>query len=159
MKQRYRLFRRRGGVFYTFDNATKKQASLKTSDRALAQRLLAAKNEPERQPAINMLLARTYYRAANGTSSDRTWQHVMHEMGKLKTGATQERWERAMNEAPFDRIRNLPLNETRGEHFLQALTNGTVSTNIFLRRLHNFSLDMNWLLAPIISRRQWPAIK
>jgi integrase len=33
-----------------------------------------------------------------------------------------------------------------------------VCTNIFLRRLHNFALDMTWLPAPIIVRRQWPQI-
>jgi hypothetical protein len=35
---------------------------------------------------------------------------------------------------------------------------GTVSTNIYLRRLHNFAIDMGWLLAPIIPRRKWPPI-
>ena len=25
--------------------------------------------------------------------------------------------------------------------------------------LHNFALDMNWLLAPLIPRRQWPKIQ
>jgi hypothetical protein len=38
------------------------------------------------------------------------------------------------------------------------LDTGTVCTNIFLRRLHNFALDMSWLPAPIIVRRQWPKI-
>jgi hypothetical protein len=37
-KQRYRLFRRRGGVFYTFNNATGKQISLKTTEEAEAAR-------------------------------------------------------------------------------------------------------------------------
>lgn len=35
---------------------------------------------------------------------------------------------------------------------------GTVSTNAFLRKVHNFALDMNWLPATVIPRRQWPAI-
>ncbi len=36
---------------------------------------------------------------------------------------------------------------------------GTVSTNVFLRRLHNFCVDMNrspWSLFP---KRQWPAVR
>jgi integrase len=39
MKQRYRLFRRRGEVFYSFDNITGKQHSLKTNDESEARRL------------------------------------------------------------------------------------------------------------------------
>src|SRR5437667_3338619 len=42
---------------------------------------------------------------------------------------------------------------------LETLAVGTVSTNLFLRRLHNFALDMSWLLAPIIPRRKWPPIR
>ena len=83
----------------------------------------------------------------------------MDEMSNLKKAATKARWDRAMKEKPFDRIRNLSLLETRAEHVLRALTSGTVSTNLFLRRLHNFSLDMNWLPAPVIPRRQWPKIE
>ena len=38
------------------------------------------------------------------------------------------------------------------------LRSGTVSTNAFLRKVHNFAVDMNWLPATVIPRRQWPAI-
>jgi integrase len=33
---------------------------------------------------------------------------------------------------------------------------GTVSTNVFLRRIHNYALDMNWLLSPVIPKNRWP---
>ena len=36
---------------------------------------------------------------------------------------------------------------------------GTVSTNVFLRKLHNFCLDMSWLPWPVIPKRQWPAVR
>lgn len=52
----------------------------------------------------------------------------------------------------------MKLVETRAEQFWKVLNTGTVSTNGFLRRMHNFALDMNWILAPIIPRRQWPPI-
>ena len=35
---------------------------------------------------------------------------------------------------------------------------GTVSTNVYLRRLHNFCVDMNWLPWPLIPKRQWPVV-
>jgi hypothetical protein len=49
--------------------------------------------------------------------------------------------------------------ETQAEHFLLVLEAGSVSTNIYLRRVHNFALDMNWLPWPVLPKRRWPAIK
>ena len=103
---------------------------------------------------MNLQLARVYIQHSDPAAASRTWQHVMDEMGKCKKGPTRERWLRAMAEKPFDLIRNTTLTETRAESFVAVLSTGTVSTNIFLRRLHNFALDMNWLLAPVIPRRQ-----
>ncbi len=36
---------------------------------------------------------------------------------------------------------------------------GTVSTNVHLRKLHNFCLSMNWLPWPLIPKRLWPEVK
>src|ERR1022692_3114858 len=41
---------------------------------------------------------------------------------------------------------------------LSGLRAGKVSINAFLRKIHNFAVDMNWLPATVIPRRQWPAI-
>jgi integrase len=49
--------------------------------------------------------------------------------------------------------------ETNGELLFKVLQSGTVSTNVFLRRLHNFCVDMNWLPWPLIPKRQWPQVK
>ena len=49
--------------------------------------------------------------------------------------------------------------ETPGELLLKVLQTGTVSTNVFLRRLHNFCVDMGWLPWPLIPKRQWPAVR
>jgi len=35
----------------------------------------------------------------------------------------------------------------------------TVSTNVFLRRIQNFALDMGWLPWPILKRKQFPKVK
>ena len=56
----------------------------------------------------------------------------------------------------FDYIRNLPVAETRPEHFDRALDDGKVSTNVYLRRIHNHALGMEWLLKSVIPRLQWP---
>ena len=48
---------------------------------------------------------------------------------------------------------------TPGELLLKVMQCGTVSTNVYLRRLHNFCVDMNWLPWPLIPKRQWPTIR
>ena len=48
--------------------------------------------------------------------------------------------------------------ETQAEHFFACLKAGTVSTNVHLRKLHNFCLSMNWLPWPLIPRRLWPEV-
>jgi integrase len=42
---------------------------------------------------------------------------------------------------------------------LQVLNAGTISTNMFLRRLHNFAIGMHWLPWPVLPRLKWPAVE
>ena len=83
----------------------------------------------------------------------------MDEIPKLKHGDTQHRWHTAIKDKAFDSLRNRVVLETQAEHFLKVLENGLVSTNVFLRRIHNFALDMNWLPWPILPKKRWPAVK
>lgn len=158
MKLKYRLFLRRGRVYYAFDNERKRFHSLKTKDRAEAQRLLLALNEASRQPEMNLSLARIYLRHSDPLIATRTWQHVMEEIIRLKTGANQDRWKTCAKSRQFDSLRHRRLIETQAEHLFHVLHAGTVSTNVYLRRMHNFALDMNWLPASIIPKRQWPPV-
>ena len=57
MKNRYRLFLRRKSVYYAFDDTTKTFTSLKTKDKAEAQRLLMAMNEAGHDPSVRAGLA------------------------------------------------------------------------------------------------------
>lgn len=158
MKARYRLFLRRKSVYYAFDDTTKTFTSLKTKDKTEANRLLVAMNEAGQQPAMNLSLARVYLRHSDPMVSKRTWQHVIEEIIAIKQGPTQARWISAKKDKAFDLIRDRVLIETQPEHLLAVLRAGTVSTNAFLRKIHNFAVDMNWLPATVIPRRQWPAI-
>jgi hypothetical protein len=76
-----------------------------------------------------------------------------------KLGANRLRWERAINDSNFETIRRLPLIETRADHFLKALEDKKVSTNVFLRRIHNYALAMDWLLKPVIPKASWPRFR
>jgi len=153
------VFRRGWGTFYCEDLVTKKQTTLKTRDKTEAYRLVAAKNETEEAPAFSLHLARVYWKAGDPAAAKRTWQDVMDEIPKLKHGDTQHRWHTAIKDRAFDTIRNLVVLETQAEHFLKVLENGLVSTNVYLRRIHNFALDMNWLPWPILPKKRWPAVK
>ena len=159
MKTRYRLFLRRKSVYYAFDNTTKTFESLKTRDKAEATRLLLALNEAGRQPAMNLGLARVYLKHSDPLVSTRTWQHVFDEIIKLKSGPTQYRWGSAAKDKAFIPLRSRLLIETQAEHLLDVMKKGTVSTNAYLRKAHNFAVDMNWLPATVIPRRQWPALR
>lgn len=35
---------------------------------------------------------------------------------------------------------------------------GTISTNVFLRRAHNFAVGMHWLPWPVLPKLHWPAL-
>lgn len=154
------MFRRgNGGRYYLHDNVTDKQLSLGTADRAIAKRLQHARNEAEKQPAVNRQIARAYLAAGDPEIGTRTWTRVMEELVKLKRGENQARWRRATQESAFDGLREIRVLETRPEHFLRALEAGGVSTNNFLRRLNNFALDMGWLPWPVMPKRQWPPVR
>jgi integrase len=159
MKQRYRVFRRGWGTYYCEDLTTKKQESLRTSDKAEAHRLVAAKNETTAAPAFSRHLARIYWKAGDPAGASRTWDYVMNEIPKLKQGETQRRWLVALKDKAFDGFRNMVILETRPEHLLAVLERGSVSTNVYLRRIHNFALDMDWLPWAIMPKKRWPIIK
>ena len=160
MKRRYILYRRKlGGTFYIEDNHTRKQESLGTKDRREAESLLNARNESARQPHLNLQIAKAYLAGTDSGVSTRTWQNAMDAIIDTKTGSTKERWQRAAKETALDLIRNQVIVETKAENMLACLKAGTVSTNVHLRKLHNFCISMNWLPWPIIPKRLWPAVK
>ena len=160
MKRRFILYRRKlGGTFYLEDTETRKQESLGTKDRAEATALLNARNESVRQPQLNLQIAKAYLAGSDSGVSTRTWQNALDAIVETKTGSTQDRWRRAAKEKALDLIRDRVIIETQAEHLLSCLKAGTVSTNLHLRKLHNFCLSMNWLPWPIIPKRLWPEIK
>lgn len=163
MKQKFRLYRRKAsGRYYAKDNVTSQQQSLGTTHRTEALRLLYALNEADYQPAFNGHLARTYLSAGDPEIGKRDWQWVMNALQQSKTSwskSTQDRYASSIAEKALDPIRRVVLIETRPEHFLDVIRDGTVSTNIFLRRLHSYAVGMKWLPWPVLTSRQWPRIK
>ena len=160
MKNRYRIYRRlKSGVFYVHDSQTGKQDSLGTRDRAEARLLLNARNESVRQPQLNLQIARTYLAGADEGITTRTWQYAIEALTGTKRGANRERWLRVLKDPALLPLLPNVIIDTQADTLLTALQNGTVSTNVFLRRLHNFCMDMNWLPWPLVPKRQWPSVR
>jgi integrase len=97
-----------------------------------------------------------YLNGADPKLATRTWQEVMENIVTKKTDETLRRWNTAIKDRNFDCIRRLHVCETRPEHFDRALADGKVSSNVYLRRIHNHALGMEWLLKSVIPRLQWP---
>jgi integrase len=157
--KRYRLtYRGIRDAYYSFDTHTKKRQSLGTNNPDDAQRLIDAKNEAVRHPEMNLQIAQIYLQHGSPELKGRTWQHVMENIISTKAGTTRERWQYAIQDKAFDLIRNRKLLETTAEHFLQVLKSGTVATNVFLRRAHNFAVGMHWLPWPVLPKLHWPTV-
>ena len=160
MKRRFILYRRkRGGMFYLEDTQSKKQESLHTRNRADAVSVLNARNESTRQPQLNLQIAKAYLSGTDSSVTTRTWQTAIESLTNSKSGANQHRWRIAARDKAFAPLLPRVIIETPGELLLTVMQTGTVSTNVYLRRLHNFCVDMNWLPWPLVPKRQWPAVK
>lgn len=160
MKTGYRLYRRTNGIFYWQDNEdSSRQGSLRTRDRKTAERLLHARNEAQRQPAINLAMARTYLAAHDPKLITRTWAEVMAEMETHGIPSTRERCRRTFRSRAFDAIRSKPLVETTAEDLLAIMHGNGPSVAHYLRRLHNLAGDIGWLAWPILAKRAWPKIR
>lgn len=161
MKTRYRLTRRgsRGHTYYCVDKATGIRASLHTSDADAAHQIIAAKNQAECQPALNLQIAKAYLAGTDSGIAKRTWGDALESLTGMKQGANQHRWRTVAKDKALTPLLPRVITETPGELLLKVLQAGTVSTNIYLRRLHNFCVDTNWLAWPLIPKRQWPAIR
>ncbi|MBA3543764.1 MAG: tyrosine-type recombinase/integrase [Chthoniobacterales bacterium] len=158
MKNRYRMFRRRGGVYYLQDSATGKQESLRTMKRAEAESLLGARNTALQQPLINLEIAKAYLMAADPRMAERTWEDVMGEYATHGRPSSQERSRRMALSRSLDPIRKSKLIETRAEDLLDLLRRSGSATHNYLRRYHNLALKLGWLPRPVLYPALWPKL-
>jgi hypothetical protein len=141
------------------DSTTGERSSLGTIQKADAEQIVNAKNQALRQPALNLQIAKAYLAGTDSGITTRTWQHAIEALMASKHGANQCRWKTAARDRAFASLLSRVIVETNGETLLKVMQAGTVSTNVFLHKLHNFCLNMNWLPWPLIPKAQWPAVK
>jgi len=132
-------------MFYCVDKTTGKRTSLQTTNRDEARQIIEAKNQAERQPVLNLHIAKAYLAGTDNGIATRTWQQAIESLITTKQEENQKRWRTAAKDKAFMPLLNRVIIETPGELLLQVMQAGTVSTNVYLRRLHNFCVDMNWL--------------
>jgi hypothetical protein len=96
MKTRYRLTRRgsRGDTLYCVDSKTSARTSLHTADEDAARQIVEAKNQAERQPILNLQIAKAYLAGTDNGLTKRTWRDAIETLTSMKQGANQERWRR-----------------------------------------------------------------
>lgn len=157
MKLTFRLYRR-GRRYYVQHNDTGQQESLETCDKQLATRLLHAKNEAAILVGANLLVARAYMSVTDPHMPKRTWKEVVDFIIDEKSEASRRRWINVSKDKALAPLWKLRVVETRAEQFITMMKKGTVSTNVYLRRLHNYVLDMNWLGWPILPKKRWPKV-
>ena len=141
------------------DTQTGKRTSLGTTNADDAKQIIEARNNSVRQPVLNLQIAKAYLAGSDNGIKTRTWQQAIEALTNTKKGANQQRWRTAAKDKAFAPLLPRVIIETPGELLLKVLQAGTVSTNVFLRRLHNFCVDMNWLPWPLVPKRQWPAVE
>ena len=156
MKNRFRLVQvgSRGGVFYDNDTGDGTRRSLRAAHRQEAERLVHALNESDLQPAMTRRMGLAYLAAADPGYATRTWAYVMQDIVKDKKGPTLHRYQTALKDEALTPLTKLLLVETRAEDLLSVVRAGTVSTNVFLRRLTNHALDIGCLPAPVLPKKK-----
>jgi hypothetical protein len=128
-------------------------------DKAEAKRLFHAKCEASRIGSLNLQIARNYMVAVDPELPTRTWRQVVRFIIEQKEpGPTRHRWESVEKDEAFSKLWKMRIAETRPDQLLSILKSGTVSTNVVLRRMHNFAFDMNWLAWPILPKKKWPKV-
>ena len=155
MKTKFKLFRR-NGVFYTEDTTSGKQTSLRTKDETEATSLLNARNEAQRQPTLNLHLARAYLTASDPAFIERTWQTVMEQLQSRGKDSSRERYASVFKSPSFNGLRNKKLLETTADDFFAVFKENKVAITYFLKRLHNFALSLGWIAIPIVAPHLWP---
>ena len=100
-------------MYYAYNNFTGNSVSVKTRVSAEAEQKVNAMNEIERQPGISLGLARVYLNATNPKLATRRWQEVMEHIVEKKPDETRRRWDIAIKDKNFSRIRNLKVAESR----------------------------------------------
>jgi MarR-like DNA-binding transcriptional regulator SgrR of sgrS sRNA len=117
-------------MYYCVDKTTGKRTSLQTTNADEARQIVEAKNQAERQPVLNLQIAKAYIAGTDSGITSRTWQQAIDSLTNTKQGANKERWLRVVKDRALAPLLPRVIIETQGEFLLRVLQSGTVSTNV-----------------------------
>jgi integrase len=121
--------------------------------------LLNAKNEAQRQPVLNLHLARAYLTASDPALVERTWHNVMQQLQARGRESSRERFASAFKSPALDGLRDKRLLETTSDDFFAVFKSAKPSTICYLKRLHHLALSAGWIALPIVAPNLWPKYK
>ena len=158
----YLLQRKPSRIFYA-ENLQGERVSLRTKDRTTAVKMLHGFNDAVENMNRAYQIGIAYLSNTDPEAARRTWGEVIDAFIKRSAaGPTRNRLETAKKNKAIQKLLAINVLQDRPQQaglFFEALNTGGVSTNVFLRRFHNFALDMGYLAVPIIPRRLWPKVK
>ena len=158
----YLLQRQPSRIFYA-ENLQGERVSLRTKDRTTAVKILHGLKDSVENPNRAYQIGIAYLSDTDPDAPRRTWSDVIDAFIKRSAaGPTRNRLETAKKDKAIQKLLKLNVLQDRPRQaglFFEALNAGGISTNVFLRRFHNFALDMGYLAIPIIPRRQWPKVR
>ena len=147
-------------MFYCVDTTTGKRTSLGTANEDEARQIIEAKNNSDRQPVLNLQIAKAYLAGSDNGMTTRTWQNAIEVADRHQTGSEPASLENRRQGQGAGHVAAASHHRNQGRTIVERPANAaTVSTNVYLRRLHNFCVDMNWLPWPLVPKRQWPAVE
>ena len=161
MQDKFRLYRRPNGMFYAEEYHTRHRESLQTKDEARSAPP-DCRQEPSRHPAR--------FQSGNGEGVSQGprpavlrahVESVSDAVQHTYEGPTKARWEKFIRSEPMQGVLEKKLIQTTSSDFLAVLNHpeAGVSTNVFLRILHNRALDLGWIVQPVIAKKGWPKIR
>jgi hypothetical protein len=100
------------------DTTTGKRTSLRTASADDARQIVEARNNSERQPVLNLQIAKAYLAGTDNGIATRTWQQAIESLASSKQGANQHRWHTAAKDKAFAPLMPRIIIETPGELLL-----------------------------------------
>jgi len=117
----------------------------------VGHQLIALHLVPERERAHNLQKARIYILASDLEATTRAWGIALRSLTRANRLAARIVLARkGFQKKALEPILDLVLLETQAEQILNVVKAGCVSTNIFLRRLQNFCVGLDWFPQPVV---------
>lgn len=92
-----------------------------------ARQIIKAKNQAQRQPVLNLQIAKAYLAGTDKGIATRTCQNAFDALINTKLGSNQNRWKTAAKDKAFIPLLSRVIIETPGELRLQVIRSGKVS--------------------------------